>query len=92
MNQLSLTTDQVVAIRRAVAAPADGGGAGWGDEQVHEFSVRVEFAVERALRASHPLASEAEISFATAAHWADILDGVCRLWTPRACIVSARRQ
>jgi hypothetical protein len=90
MYQLSLTTDEVAAIRRTVEAPADGEGVAWSDLRVHEFSVRVELAVERALRASHPHATDAEISFATAAHWADILDDVCQLWTPCAHTVRGR--
>ena len=76
MHQLRLAPEKLASIRQAVDAPADGEGVAWGDPQVHAFSLRVEAAIERALRASHPHATDAEISFATAAYWAEVLDAV----------------
>ena len=90
MHELRLAPEHLAGIRRTVDAPADGERAAWGDEQVHAFSLRVEVAVERALRASHPQATDAELSFATAAHWAAILDAVCQLWTPHARVARGR--
>jgi hypothetical protein len=88
---MRLTTEQVVAIRSALQALKDGDGAEWNDQQVHAFSLRVEVAVERALRSTHPQATDAEISLATAGHWTDILDDVCDLWTSRVSSSRGRR-
>ncbi|HZS02996.1 MAG TPA: hypothetical protein VFE37_30075 [Chloroflexota bacterium] len=83
MHDLKLSAEQVTAVRCTLQAPGAGAGVAWCDEQVRDFSIRLELAVEHALRAAHPYASDAEISFATAAYWADMLDEVCELRTAR---------
>jgi hypothetical protein len=89
MHHLKLTAAQVAAIRSTLEALKNGEGAEWNDQQVHAFSLRVELAVERALRATHPQATDAEIGLATAGHWTDILDDVCEVWSSR---VGSRRE
>jgi hypothetical protein len=90
MHQLRLTPNQLAGIRQTVDATVDGAGAAWGDEPVHVFSLRVEAGVEGELRGLHARATDTEISSATAAYWAEVLDAVCQLWTPRACAARGR--